>query len=127
MPCGEGKLIKDIDFDFEYSRLKNDQVFGFVKLDIHVPKNLYTYFGEMPPIFKNIEFDHSKENIGEYMFNMYSEVEQKPEKTRKFIGSMKGDGIVHGTSQIKWLIEHGCVITKIHCIIEVERGRPYGD
>eukprot|EP00732_Lithocolla_globosa_P001590 Lithocolla_globosa_v1_NODE_814_length_3238_cov_52.363179.p1 type:complete len:315 gc:universal NODE_814_length_3238_cov_52.363179:731-1675(+) len=125
MPCGAGKLITDIDFDFEYNRLKTNQVFGFMKLDIHVPKKLYTYFGEMPPIFKNIEYDHSKENIGEYMATMYAEVEKKHEKTRKLIGSMKGDGIVLGTPYIKWLIDHGCIITKIHRVIEFERGRPY--
>ena len=40
----------------------NDRLFGFVKVDIHVPDELIDHFSEFPPIFKNFEI--TLEDIG---------------------------------------------------------------
>jgi hypothetical protein len=42
--------------------------FGVVELDIEIPQDKYEYFSEMPPIFKNIEYN--EEEGGEYMKNV---------------------------------------------------------
>ena len=43
----------------------NDRLFGFVKVDIHVPDELKSHFNEFPPIFKNAEITIA--DIGEHM------------------------------------------------------------
>ena len=43
----------------------NDQLFGALEVDVHVPNDLKTKFAEMPPIFKNIEI--SRDDIGDHM------------------------------------------------------------
>ena len=43
----------------------NDQLFGALEVDVHVPNDLKTNFAEMPPIFKNI--DISRDDIGDHM------------------------------------------------------------
>ncbi len=49
----------------------NDNLFGFVQIDIETPEDLKEKFSEMTPIFKNagIKF----EDIGEYMQNYHNE------------------------------------------------------
>jgi hypothetical protein len=43
----------------------NDQLFGALEVDLHVPDHLKPTFAEMPPIFKNI--DVSRDDIGDHM------------------------------------------------------------
>src|SRR5271163_5243201 len=42
-----------------------NRYFGLVEVDIKIPEDKYGYFGEMAPIFKNIEY--SEAEGGEYM------------------------------------------------------------
>src|SRR5207248_4817728 len=49
--------------------------FGLVELDIEIPEDKYNYFGEMPPILKNIEF--SEEEGGEYMKAVINGIREK--------------------------------------------------
>jgi len=63
--------------------------FGFLEVDIEVPKHLYNHFGELPPIVKNVDYD---ENIcGEYTMNLMKKLDRKPHKTKKLIATMKGE------------------------------------
>src|SRR5579872_3095336 len=39
--------------------------FGLIEVDIEIPEGEHEKFGEMPPLFKNIEY--SEEKSGEYM------------------------------------------------------------
>jgi len=57
MPCGKLQYIAKSEVDL-------NTFFGFVEVDIHVPEHLYNYFGEFPPIVKNIQY--SNEICGEY-------------------------------------------------------------
>eukprot|EP00732_Lithocolla_globosa_P003741 Lithocolla_globosa_v1_NODE_3122_length_1759_cov_57.233568.p2 type:complete len:179 gc:universal NODE_3122_length_1759_cov_57.233568:98-634(+) len=72
MPTGKMEHLTDVGVVTQ--QIKSGELFGFVELDIHVPKNLYTYFAEMPPIFKNIEIDPTLENVGEYTFNLRTQL-----------------------------------------------------
>jgi hypothetical protein len=126
MPTGKQVLIKeDIDLGETTKQLKNGKLFGCVELDLHVPESLYTYFGEMPPIFKNIAVEPTVENIGGYMQDLHSKLDLGTTKSRKLIGSMSGKQVLLGTPYIKWLLEHGVVITKIHKIIKFEGHKVY--
>src|SRR5271166_1587966 len=86
------KDLNDIDYEINYEinrqlsteskelqeKLNDPQLkwlktfFGLVEVDIKIPENKYEYFGEMPPIFKNIEY--SEEEGGEYMKKVISSI-----------------------------------------------------
>src|SRR5271156_1819315 len=97
--------------------------FGLIELDIEVPEDKYNYFGEMPPIFKNVEYN--EEIAGPYMKNIIENSRGKTVSSRKLIASLKGTRIVVNSNLLKWYIEHGCVITKLYGIIPAQRGTPF--
>ena len=70
----------------------NDQLFGFIKVDIETPDDLKERFSEMTPIFKNatIEFD----DIGEYLQKIHIENIINFNQGNKLNGSYLGKEIV---------------------------------
>ena len=90
-------------------------------LNYQVPQDLKPYFQEMPPIFKNtvITSDH----IGDFMRSYLDSVGQTFQDTRYLIGSMWGKNILLITPLLKWYIDHGLVVTKIHQVIEFKPKR----
>jgi hypothetical protein len=79
----------------------DDKLFGFVECDISVPDNLYDHFAEMCPIFKNIDIHGTREIIGDHMFEYCQNNKIPVKKSRKLIGSMKGDKILLYTILVK--------------------------
>ncbi|CAP29846.1 Protein CBG10425 [Caenorhabditis briggsae] len=75
------------------------------KVDIEVPKDKWNYFSEMCPIFVNKEYDETI--CGDYTLNLLESLERKPTKSRK----------------LRWMLEHGCVVTKLYGYIEAKRRR----
>jgi len=57
MPCGKLQYLSKTEVDL-------NTIFGFIEVDIIVPEDIYNYFGEFPPIVKNIEY--SNNICGEY-------------------------------------------------------------
>ena len=111
MLCGQLKLIETDDMKYVYDK----KFFGFLEVDIEVPKDLYNYFSELPPIVKNAEYDESV--CGEYTKNLLKKLHKEPHKTRKLIATMKGEKIVIKSTRLHWLISKGCVVTKLHSVI----------
>jgi hypothetical protein len=68
----------------------------------------------MCPIFKNIDINGTKDIIGEHMFDYCTQNSIPAKKSRKLIGSMKGDKILLYTPLFKWYLEHGLEITKFY-------------
>src|SRR5206468_10865540 len=86
--------------------------------------NKYNYFGEMPPIFKNIEY--SEEEGGEYMKKIINDIrDEKFTTNRKLIASLKATRILMKSTRLKWLIEKGAVVTKLYGVIPAKRGKPF--
>jgi len=106
MPCGKLKYVTKDNINLA-------TFFGFVELDIIVPPHLYNYFSEFPPIVKNIEY--SNEICGDYTAELLN---HKFNKSRKLIASLKGEKLVILSTRLKWLVDHGCVLTKIYGVIE---------
>jgi len=106
MPCGKLKYVTKNDIDL-------NKFFGFAEVDINVPPRLYNYFSEFPPIVKNIEY--SNKICGEYTAKLLN---YKYTKSRKLIASLKGEKLVITSTRLKWLVDHGCIITKIYDVIE---------
>jgi len=70
MPCGVLEYdARPLSLAGILAEVQNDQFFGFIQADIHVPESLRDYFSEMPPIFKNEKIPF--EAIGDYMQSQY--------------------------------------------------------
>ena len=108
MACGELKYIETSSIDF-------DNFFGFLEVNIEVPKHLYNYFSEFPPIVKNMEY--SDEVCGDYTYDLVQKLWGKHTKSRKLIATFKGEKILIKSTRLKWLLSVGCVVTKLHGVI----------
>jgi hypothetical protein len=115
MPVGAHTHITEYDLDKLNTDILSEELFGFIQVDIETPDNLKNYFSEMTPIFKNAEIKF--EDIGEYMQKYHIENNIPFNKGKKLIGSYFGKEIVLYTPLLKWLIQHGLIITKFYCAI----------
>src|SRR5271157_2674469 len=89
---------------------------------------MYEYFGEMPPIFKNIEY--SEEDGGEYMKKKIMSIRGKSDavkftKSRKLIATLKATRILIKSTRLTWLLKKGAVVTKLYGVIPAKRGKPF--
>jgi hypothetical protein len=114
MPTGDYGTITEYDLPQLKSDVMSDKIFGYVECDIRVPEHLYEHFSEMCPIFKNIDIHGTKDVIGEHMTDYCEQNAIPVKKSRKLIGSMKGDKILLYTPLLKWYLEHGLEITKFY-------------
>lgn len=96
--------------------VKDGSLFGAIEVDIEVPEHLKEKFSEMTPIFKNVEV--TEEDIGDYMKTYLEASGKKFENTRYLIGSMFGKNILLITPLLKWYLEHGLVVTKVHQLVQ---------
>jgi len=124
MPCGELKYIEDDNMNI-IEKVKTEDFFGFVEVDIKVSEEKYNYFSEMTPLFKNATIDESE--LSEYMNNLYKTIngKKKKAKTKKLIGAMSSTKKLIYTPLLKWYIEKGLEITKVYGYIEAIRARPF--
>jgi len=111
MMCGELKYITTDDVN----KYLNKDFFGFLEVDIEVPEHLYNYFSELPPIVKNIEY--TEEICGDYTKNLVTKIKNKFSKSRKLVATLKGEKQIIKSTRLQWLLEHGCVVTKLHGVI----------
>ena len=96
--------------------VRNDELFGLVKCDIHVPELLIEKFSEFPPIFKNTEI--GMDDIGEHMQAYCRGIGRKNCVKRSLVSSMKGNGILLLTPLLKKYLEMGLVVTDVSTVIE---------
>ena len=98
------------------SAVKNDELYGFLEVDIHVPDHLVEVFKEMPPLFCNSEVDF--DDMGNFMQN-YLRVNQLSTKPRHLlISGMKAEKILLSSPYLKWLLDHGLQVTHIYQVVE---------
>ena len=110
------------------SEARSERLFGCVEVDIRVPDHLKETFSEMCPIFKNTEI--SRADIGDFMQTYAEEHNIMAQPRRSLIGSMKGEKILLATPLLKWYLEHGLEVTKVHQVIEFTPEpcfKPFGD
>ncbi|KAJ8025632.1 hypothetical protein HOLleu_33244 [Holothuria leucospilota] len=101
------------------NHIKSGDIFGVVECDITVPDTLKPHFAEMPPIFKNIEV--GIEDIGDHMAQHAKRCDALPRPRRTLIGSMCATKVLLATPLLRWYLEHGLVVTKIHQIAQFLR------
>ena len=106
--------------------VKSGSVFGLIQVDIHTPEHLKPYFAEMTPVFKNILV--SKEDVGDHMKTYLESVGKLRQPQRQLIGSFHGSGLLLGTPLLKWYLEKGLVVSKVHLLVQYtpeETFRPF--
>jgi hypothetical protein len=81
----------------------DERLFGCVECDIHVPEQHKDKFGEMCPIFKNVEI--SRDDIGEYMKTYAEKNKIMPRPRRSLIGSLFAERILLATPLLKWYLQ----------------------
>ena len=96
--------------------VQNRKLFGMVECDIHVPHELYDYFSEMSPIFKNIDVPF--EEIGSHMKEFVEKYNLSKTPRRSLIGSMHGEKMLFATPLLKWYLDKGLKITRVYECIE---------
>jgi hypothetical protein len=116
MPTGKHEHIKTYDLKQLKKDTLNNNLFGFVQVDIETPEESKEKFSEMTPIFKNAEIKF--EDIGEYMQNYHNENNIPFIKGKTLIGSFFGKEILLYTQLLKWYLQQGLKITKFHCAVK---------
>lgn len=121
MPCGKLYWKETEDWKTYQEQILQNKFFGFLEVDIQVPEDKWEYFGEMCPLFINKEF--SEEVCGQYTNDLLQKLGKKPTKCRRLIATLKAENILLKSTTVKWLIEHGCIVTKLYGVIEAKRRR----
>ena len=97
----------------------NDELFGAVLVDIHVPESLYDTFSKFSPIFCTTTVPW--EVIGDTMQQFWREtqtyadgnVKPFPEK-HLLVGGMRASRILLSTPLLQFYLEKGLKVTKIY-------------
>ncbi|KAJ8314770.1 hypothetical protein KUTeg_006920 [Tegillarca granosa] len=103
------------------------ELFGAVEVDIEVPEKWptyfshptmspYQYFQEMSPLFCTTDVPY--EVIGEHMQQHVREHNLSTKPRQLLVGGMKGRNMLLATPLLKWYLQHGMVVTKIHQVVE---------
>ena len=96
--------------------ISNDEVFGIVCCDLHVPPHLIEKYSPFPPIFKNTSI--SLDVIGKHMQRYCTMIGRDKGVDRSLISSMFGSGLVMLTPLFKKYIEMGLICTDIKFLLE---------
>ena len=140
MPCGKEKVFKcNTEAKPEQSRSKapssaeqdeiiqnvlNDKRFGFFEVDIEVPEQKRKRFSEFCPLFVISEVP--EDQIPQHMKNYKINTGRKMIKNnKKLLGVMKTEKILLYSPLLKWYLNHGLQVTKIHRYISYTSGRPF--
>ena len=132
MPCGKEKVFSERSERSQRSEEKdkliqkvlNDKPFGFFQVDIEVPEQLWNHFSEFSPLF--ILFEVPEDQIPQHMHAYKINTGRKKIKNnKKLLGVMKAEKILLYSPLLKWYLNHGLQVTKIHKYISYTSGRPF--
>ena len=126
MPCGKEKVFKCNPGEKNeiIQNVLNDKLFGFFEVDIEVPEQKRKLFSEFCPLFVISEV--SEEQIPQHMKDYKINTGRKMIKNnKKLLGVMKTEKILLYSPLLKWYLNHGLQVTKIHRYISYISGRPF--
>ena len=126
MPCGKEKVFQanPEEKDKLIQNVLNDKLFGFFQVDIEVPEQLLDKFSEFSPLFilSEVPEDQIPQHMQDYKINTGR---KKIKNNKKLLGVMKAEKILLYSPLLKWYLNHGLQITKIHQYISYTPGRPF--
>ena len=126
MPCGKEKVFQanPEEKDELTQNVLNDKLFGFFQVDIEVPEQLLDKFSEFSPLFilSEVPEDQIPQHMQDYKINTGR---KKIKNNKKLLGVMKAEKILLYSPLLKWYLNHGLQVTKIHKYISYTPGRPF--
>ena len=126
IPCGKEKVFKcnPEEQDELIQNVLNDKLFGFFQVDIEVPEQLREHFSEFSPLFVISEVPEYQipQHMQDYKINTGR---KKIKNNKKLLGVMKAEKIPLYSPLLKWYLNHGLQVTKIHRYISYTSGRPF--
>lgn len=93
-----------------------DEFFGILEVDIHVPNHLYEKFSYFPPLFVSTEV--TIDDVGELMSTHARREGELKKPRRLLVSGMRAEKMMVGSELLKWYIDHGLIVTKVHEAIE---------
>ena len=123
-PKGRSKALSSEEKDELIQNVLNDKLFGFFQVDIEVPEQLLDKFSEFSPLFilAEVPEDQIPQHMQDYKINTGR---KKIKNNKKLLGVMKAEKILLYSPLIKWYLNHGLQVTKIHKYISYTPGRPF--
>ena len=126
MPCGKEKVFR-CDPEEKNEIIKNvlnDKLFGFFEVDIEVPEQKRKRFSEFCPLFviSEVPEDQIPQHMKDYKINTGRKMIKN---NKKLLGVMKTEKILLYSPLLKWYLNHGLQVTKIHRYISYISGRPF--
>ena len=126
MPCGKEKVFSTNpeEKDKLIQNVLNDKLFGFFQVDIEVPEQLRDKFSEFSPLFilSEVPEDQIPQHMHAYKINTGR---KKIKNNKKLLGVMKAEKILLYSPLLKWYLNHGLQVTKIHKYISYDSSRPF--
>ena len=126
MPCGKEKVFHcDPEEKNEIiQNVLNDKLFGFFEVDIEVPEQKRKRFSEFCPLFviSEVPEDQIPQHMKDYKINTGRKMIKN---NKKLLGVMKTEKILLYSPLLKWYLNHGLQVTKIHRYISYISGRPF--
>jgi len=122
MPCGKQK-VTDYEDPAQVAPIIKDavlngQLFGFVKCKLATPKNLWSKFEEMPPIFVNREVPEAA--VPQEMMDYLNRTGRKRTAGKKLLGVFEADEILLYTPLLQWYLEHGLELQAVYTTIKYQ-------
>ena len=118
MPCGKEKVFKCNPERSESEaeiilKVLNDELFGFFEVDLEVPDQLRDKFSEFCPLFviSEVPEDQIPQHMKDYKINTGRKMIKN---NKKLLGVMKAEKILLYSPLLKWYLNHGLQVTKIH-------------
>ena len=126
MPCGKEKVFHcdPEEKDKLIQNVLNDKLFGFFEVDIEVPEQKRKRFSEFCPLFilDEVPEEQIPQHMQDYQINTGR---KKIKNNKKLLGVMKAEKILIYSPLLKWYLNHGMQVTKIHRYISYISGRPF--
>ena len=128
MPCGKEKVFHCDSGEASEAEIiqnvLNDKLFGFFQVDIEVPEQLRKRFSEFCPLFviSEVPEEQIPQHMKDYQINTGR---KKIKNNKKLLGVMKAEKILLYWPLLKWYLNHGLQVTKIHRYISYTSGTPF--
>ena len=126
MPCGKEKVFQcdPAEKNEIIQNVLNDKLFGFFEVDIEVPEQKRKRFSEFCPLFviSEVPEDQIPQHMKDYKINTGRKMIKN---NKKLLGVMKTEKILIYSPLLKWYLNHGLQVTKIHRYISYISGRPF--
>ena len=121
---GRSKALSSEEKDKLIQNVLNDKLFGFFQVDIEVPERLRKRFSEFSPLFviSEVPEDQIPQHMQDYKINTGR---KKIKNNKKLLGVMKAEKILLYSPLLKWYLNHGLKLTKIHRYISYTSSRPF--